>query len=268
MSQLSIEDMIFVLTKMTSDPIKQHFDKHGMLKVLFSSLESSLKLLLKSGDLSPDQINDVLQGITKGLSEADTRHDTLRRSVFSLLRSLEEKHTTFGELALASRYKEAREKMYPHNLQINTRSYEEEVGAALQLVSLIKDDADLRNLLGNLTLFEETALEWTYGIIKAGRELQELLSKREEQLEKLAQLKSTHRKNLGSPRQALNRARQTLTLLESNLDYLVADEPALVPLRDEILAPLHQRLEELSKAARARDSRKATPADSPSSSHS
>ena len=246
--ELSIEELIYLLSCLTSDEHKAYFDKDFLLQSLFLKIVSTQNFLLKSKGDSLETINKELEEITEMLTLADLQHDTHVSTVVGVLDLLAFREERLGDALVAQQYKRTREILFPLGRGINTRSYREEVGAVVRLEETLKQDTDARNVLGSLTFLNgQTALDWVYEIVEAGKKLAQGLEQRIEKEEKRKALLKVYREKELSLAQGRKRGRDILRLLDSTLSLLVRDGSVTKEHSDKIMAPIHQHLKKQTK---------------------
>lgn len=245
---LAMSDLLYAIDQMLSEPLLSLFDKHTLLKAFLLELRKAQKLLLQVTEVQTETLEHKLVELSERLADADQRHDSYQRALHGVLDTLKTLHEGLGDMELAIRFQQAQKTLFPSGLRVVLQSYERESAAVQQTDTILKQNPDLRNLLGNLTLMGETALEWAYKIVEAGKELRELLEERADDEEKLKQLKANHRETIGSRKTVTIQARRTLNLLEDTLNLLVSTDSSLESVKDSLLSPLHERQEAIRKS--------------------
>ena len=253
LSSKKIADWIYVFGQLLSPEFRPLLEKQPLLKVLLPNLEKSYQLLLQSSELDRNSLTEALQEIVKRLMEEDHNHDLYRRVLYHQLKTLEVYNHERGEEKQAKRYEQGRKSLFPSGLRINLQSYEHQSAMATQFETVLKSNEELRNLLGSISISNETALHWGYKIVEAGQALQRLLKQRTEQEEKLGQVLKAFRNSSSDVRSAMQISRQTLKALETNLNLLALTDPALEEIKRQILQPVIARQEAVQNSKNQTD---------------
>lgn len=241
--KLTLLELLYIFQQLTKAPLKEHFQKDGILQSFYPHVESTLTLLHKAGELEKSKLEQSLEGITQALLDANTLHDTHVTACYDLLKTLEYRAGKLKKTDEERQYRQIRKDLFPYDKFVNSKTYGEQSAAAGRLESHLLNNKETRTLLESCKMpHGESVLSWMQEIVDAGKVMAKKLAERDELEKTIKGKEESHREGQLSPYHAALKGRKVLRLLENNLELVVDEDGTKAYLHRELLAPIREQL--------------------------